>query len=317
MCAAMTASSRGSWSTARSPPVSRPPTFASPVTGTGSPHRTSAPTYRVVRGRPPSVRHLDQRRRQHHRRDANRAQRDLPVLGRARRGGHGNAITGNRIGTNADGTEGFSGRARHTDRGDPTPTSCRNLISDWAMGIYVSGDENLLEGNRYGTDLTGTARSATPRASSSPAASATRSAGRIRVRAMSCPPTTVRDAAGAGVRRRLARWQRVRGQPDRRRHRGPRSMPNGGGFDGADDGIASPGRRQRHRRHRSRRRQCDRGQLRRRHRHQRPRRGTASSATGSAPTPPERADLGNAESGVDISGSGNDVGDPDRASRPT
>lgn len=71
--------------------------------------------------------------------------------------GRGNAITGNRLGTDAAGTTNLSGGGYGVRIGEADAnTVTRNLISGWFVGVRISGDENVLQGNLIGTDLAGT-----------------------------------------------------------------------------------------------------------------------------------------------------------------
>lgn len=73
--------------------------------------------------------------------------------------GSHNLITGNRIGTDAAGSGGLGAgvavRCVSIEEADNNTVS-DNLISDCGTGVYVSGDQNTLRGNLIGTDATGT-----------------------------------------------------------------------------------------------------------------------------------------------------------------
>jgi hypothetical protein len=81
--------------------------------------------------------------------------------------GKSNEITGNRLGTDAGGTAGLAGQGRHGVYIMEADTNIvrSNLISDWVVGVYVTGDENVIDSTRSGRTSPAPARSATPRAS--------------------------------------------------------------------------------------------------------------------------------------------------------
>jgi titin len=75
-----------------------------------------------------------------------------------------NRVVGNRIGTDAAGTQALgnrwgvyflSGTVGQDTIGGTTPAD-RNLISGNGIGVYLGGQSDLIEGNYIGTDLTGT-----------------------------------------------------------------------------------------------------------------------------------------------------------------
>ena len=77
-------------------------------------------------------------------------------------GGGGNQIVGNRIGTNAAGTAGLGGAAGLAisygvmiEDSDGNVVN-DNLISNMFVGVEVWGDDTTLQGNKIGTDVTGT-----------------------------------------------------------------------------------------------------------------------------------------------------------------